>query len=431
MLKNIGKNINSFKKNLLKKRYNAERRFQWYGKIAIGLALSFLAVFMFQIFSKGYSAFQKTWIVTEVHYDKELLLIDAESPSKDDLENADYYDVAYKAMTSLDPGLPEEEDRQLIQMVSYKYEAEVKDLLLKNPDFLGKIVPIKLTASDDIDQVHKGNYPRDIPEKNRRVNDYQLQIYDMLNERGDILSEFNISFFTNPDSREAELAGIASSFMGTVFSILVCLAFSFPVAVLAAIYLEEFAPKNKFTDFIEVNINNLAAVPSIVFGLLGLGVLLAVFNLPRSTPLVGGITLSLMTLPTIIIAARASLKAVPPSIREAALAMGASNMQTTMHHTVPLSMPGTLSGTIIGLAQALGETAPLILIGMVAFVNTIPGTPVDPAASLPVQIYIWSESAERGFVEKVSACIMVLLAFLILMNLAAQIVRHKFEKKWS
>ena len=423
--------MNSFKKNLLKKRYNAERRFQWYGKIAIGLALTFLAVFMFQIFSKGYSAFQKTWIVTEVHYDKELLLIDAESPSKDDLENADYYDVAYKAMTSLDPGLPEEEDRQLIQMVSYKYEAEVKDLLLKNPDYLGKIVPIKLTASDDVDQVHKGNYPRDIPEKNRRVNDYQLQIYDMLNERGDILSEFNISFFTNPDSREAELAGIASSFMGTVFSILVCLAFSFPVAVLAAIYLEEFAPKNKFTDFIEVNINNLAAVPSIVFGLLGLGVLLAVFNLPRSTPLVGGITLSLMTLPTIIIAARASLKAVPPSIREAALAMGASNMQTTMHHTVPLSMPGTLSGTIIGLAQALGETAPLILIGMVAFVNTIPGTPVDPAASLPVQIYIWSESAERGFVEKVSACIMVLLAFLILMNLAAQIVRHKFEKKWN
>ncbi len=423
--------MNSFKKNLLKKRYNAERRFQWYGKIAIGLALSFLAVFMFQIFSKGYSAFQKTWIVTEVHYDKELLLIDAESPSKDDLENADYYDVAYKAMTSLDPGLPEEEDRQLIQMVSYKYEAEVKDLLLKNPDYLGKIVPIKLTASDDVDQVHKGNYPRDIPEENRRVNDYQLQIYDMLNERGDILSEFNISFFTSPDSREAELAGIASSFMGTVFSILVCLIFSFPVAVLAAIYLEEFAPKNKFTDFIEVNINNLAAVPSIVFGLLGLGVLLAVFNLPRSTPLVGGITLSLMTLPTIIIAARASLKAVPPSIREAALAMGASNMQTTMHHTVPLSMPGTLSGTIIGLAQALGETAPLILIGMVAFVNTIPGTPVDPAASLPVQIYIWSESAERGFVEKVSACIMVLLAFLILMNLAAQIVRHKFEKKWS
>ena len=203
------------------------------------------------------------------------------------------------------------------------------------------------------------------------------------------------------------------------------------MALLAAIYLEEFAPKNRLTDFIEVNINNLAAVPSIVFGLLGLGVLLAVFGLPRSTPLVGGITLSLMTLPTIIIAARASLKAVPPSIREAARAMGASRMQTTLHHTVPLSLPGTLSGTIIGLAQALGETAPLILIGMVAFVNTIPGSPMDPAASLPVQIYIWAESAERGFVEKVSACIMVLLIFLVLMNLVAQMVRHKFEKKWN
>ena len=419
------------KAKLLKQRYNAEKRFKLYGQIAIALALMFLTLFMYKIFSKGYTAFQKTWIQTEVHYDRDLMLIEGTNPTIQELEEADYFDVAYKAMTRLDPSLPEELDRQLIQMVSYAYEKEVKELLLKNPDYLGKIVPIRLTASDDLDQVHKGNYPRDIPEEDRRVNNYQLKIYDMLNERGDIKSTFNFSFFTNPDSREAELAGIASSFMGTVFSILVCLIFSFPIAVLAAIYLEEFAPKNKFTDFIEVNINNLAAVPSIVFGLLGLGVLLAVFQLPRSTPLVGGITLSLMTLPTIIIAARASLKAVPPSIREAALAMGASNMQTTMHHTVPLSMPGTLSGTIIGLAQALGETAPLILIGMVAFVNTIPGTPVDPAASLPVQIYIWSESAERGFVEKVSACIMVLLAFLILMNLAAQVVRHKFEKKWS
>ena len=419
------------KAKLLKQRYNAEKRFKLYGQIAIALALMFLTLFMYKIFSKGYTAFQKTWIQTEVHYDRDLMLIEGTNPTLQELEEADYFDVAYKAMTRLDPSLPEELDRQLIQMVSYAYEKEVKELLLKNPDYLGKIVPIRLTASDDLDQVHKGNYPRDIPEEDRRVNNYQLKIYDMLNERGNIKSTFNFSFFTNPDSREAELAGIASSFMGTVFSILVCLIFSFPIAVLAAIYLEEFAPKNKFTDFIEVNINNLAAVPSIVFGLLGLGVLLAVFHLPRSTPLVGGITLSLMTLPTIIIAARASLKAVPPSIREAALAMGASNMQTTMHHTVPLSMPGTLSGTIIGLAQALGETAPLILIGMVAFVNTIPGTPVDPAASLPVQIYIWSESAERGFVEKVSACIMVLLAFLISMNLAAQVVRHKFEKKWS
>ena len=295
---------------------------------------------------------------------------------------------------------------------------------LNDPSLIGKTKEVYLTASDDLDQVFKGNYPRDLPEDQRRVSDYQLKIFDQLVANGKVESKFNISFFTNADSREAELAGIASSFMGSIFSILVCLMIAFPVAVLAAIYLEEFAPKNRFTDFIEVNINNLAAVPSIVFGLLGLGVLLAIFQLPRSTPLVGGITLSLMTLPTIIIAARASLKAVPPSIREAALAMGASRMQTTMHHTVPLSMPGTLSGTIIGLAQALGETAPLILIGMVAFVNTIPGSPMDPAASLPVQIYIWAESAERGFVEKVSACIMVLLGFLITMNLFAQIIRQ-------
>ena len=316
-------------------------------------------------------------------------------------------------------------------MFAFTYEEEIKNYLLDNQDVLGKKVKVRLTASDDLDQVFKENYPRDIPENRRRVNDYQLSLFDKMNARGDVFSNFNFSFFTNADSREAELAGIASSLVGSIFSILVCLAFSFPIAVSAGIYLEEFAPKNWFTDFLEVNINNLAAVPSIVFGLLGLGVLLAVFDLPRSTPLVGGITLALMTLPTIIIASRASLKAVPPSIKEAALAMGASRMQTTFHHTVPLSMPGTLSGTIIGLAQALGETAPLILIGMVAFINTVPGTPIDPAASLPVQIYIWSESAERGFVEKVNACIMVLMAFLIAMNLTAQIIRFKLEKKWS
>ncbi len=392
------------REEFLNKRYKAEKRFQMYGKSAIILALLFLAVFLFKIFSTGYTAFQKTWIIVPINYDPEFMYLDADQkPSMEDLQDSE----------------------------SFIFEEEIKDHILSNPDDFGKIVEVKLTASDDLDQVFKGNYPRDLPEERRRVNDYQLKIFDKLNSEGRVVSNFNFSFFTNGDSREAELAGIASSFMGSLFSILVCLAVSFPVALLAAIYLEEFAPKNRLTDFIEVNINNLAAVPSIVFGLLGLGVLLAVFGLPRSTPLVGGITLSLMTLPTIIIAARASLKAVPPSIREAALAMGASKMQTTLHHTVPLSLPGTLSGTIIGLAQALGETAPLILIGMVAFVNTIPGSPMDPAASLPVQIYIWAESAERGFVEKVSACIMVLLIFLVLMNLAAQMIRHKFEKKWN
>ena len=418
------------KEQLLNKRYKDEKRFQLYGKSAISIALLFLAIFIFKIFSTGYTAFQKTWILVPINFNSEELYLD-ENPTPEDLADAEFYDLALIEVAKLDPDANEDQENEIKKMFSYIFDREIKEHLLKNPSLLGKTDEVFLTASDDLDQVFKGNYPRDLPEDQRRVSDYQLKIFDRLVEEEKVVSKFNVSFFTYADSREAELAGIASSVMGSFFSILVCLMIAFPVAVLAAIYLEEFAPKNRLTDFIEVNINNLAAVPSIVFGLLGLGILLAVFHLPRSTPLVGGITLSLMTLPTIIIAARASLKAVPPSIREAALAMGASRMQTTLHHTVPLSMPGTLSGTIIGLAQALGETAPLILIGMVAFVNTIPASPLDPAASLPVQIYIWAESAERGFVEKVSACIMVLLIFLVLMNLFAQIIRHKFEKKWS
>ena len=418
------------KEQLLNKRYKDEKRFQFYGKSAISIALLFLAIFIFKIFSTGYTAFQKTWILVPINFNSEELYLD-ENPTPEDLADAEFYDLALIEVAKLDPDANEDQENEIKKMFSYIFDREMKEHLLKNPSLLGKTDEVFLTASDDLDQVFKGNYPRDLPEDQRRVSDYQLKIFDRLVEEEKVVSKFNVSFFTYADSREAELAGIASSVMGSFFSILVCLMIAFPVAVLAAIYLEEFAPKNRLTDFIEVNINNLAAVPSIVFGLLGLGILLAVFHLPRSTPLVGGITLSLMTLPTIIIAARASLKAVPPSIREAALAMGASRMQTTLHHTVPLSMPGTLSGTIIGLAQALGETAPLILIGMVAFVNTIPASPLDPAASLPVQIYIWAESAERGFVEKVSACIMVLLIFLVLMNLFAQIIRHKFEKKWS
>ena len=418
------------KEQLLNKRYKDEKRFQLYGKSAISIALLFLAIFIFKIFSTGYTAFQKTWILVPINFNSEELYLD-ENPTPEDLADAEFYDLALIEVAKLDPNANEDQENEIKKMFSYIFDREIKEHLLKNPSLLGKTDEVFLTASDDLDQVFKGNYPRDLPEDQRRVSDYQLKIFDRLVEEEKVVSKFNVSFFTYADSREAELAGIASSVMGSFFSILVCLMIAFPVAVLAAIYLEEFAPKNRLTDFIEVNINNLAAVPSIVFGLLGLGILLAVFHLPRSTPLVGGITLSLMTLPTIIIAARASLKAVPPSIREAALAMGASRMQTTLHHTVPLSMPGTLSGTIIGLAQALGETAPLILIGMVAFVNTIPASPLDPAASLPVQIYIWAESAERGFVEKVSACIMVLLIFLVLMNLFAQIIRHKFEKKWS
>ncbi|MDB9986329.1 phosphate ABC transporter permease PstA, partial [Pelagibacterales bacterium] len=258
----------------------------------------------------------------------------------------------------------------------------------------------------------------------------QLSFYDELILENKIETEFNFLFFTRGDSREPELAGIGGALAGSFFTIIVVLILSLPFGLLAAIYLQEFAPQNKFTDFIEININNLAAVPSIVFGLLGLGILLNTFGMPRSTALVGGVALSLMTLPTIIIATRAALRAVPPSIREAALAVGATRMQAVMHHVVPVAMPGSLTGAIIGIAQALGETAPLLLIGMVAFVVDVPSTPVDPSASLPVQIYLWAESAERGFVEKTSATIMMLLGLLIILNLTAVIIRRKFETKW-
>ena len=243
-------------------------------------------------------------------------------------------------------------------------------------------------------------------------------------------NKFNLNFFTAGDSREPELAGIRGAAVGSFLTLVVTLVLSFPIGVAAAIYMEEFAPKNRWTDLIEVNINNLAAVPSIVFGLLGLAVFLNFFGLPRSAPLVGGLVLTLMTLPTVIIASRSALKSVPPSIREAALGVGASQMQMVAHHVLPLAIPGMLTGTIIGMARALGETAPLLMIGMVAFIVDIPAGLTDPSTALPVQIFLWADSPERGFVERTSAAIMVLLAFLITMNAAAVILRKKFERRW-
>ena len=329
------------------------------------------------------------------------------------------------------PNAPELKQAELIDLVSIDATIELKKFYLKNKDVLNKTAEVALTLSDDIDQVHKGNFPRDIPEDRRRFSDFQLKIYDEQNAKNKIISEFNWPFIFNADSREPEIAGVGASLSGSFFTLIVCLILSFPLGILAAIYLEEFAPKNKITEIIEVNVNNLAAVPSIVFGLLGLGIFLNYFYLPRSTPLVGGLVLALMTLPRIIIPCRAALKAVPPSIREGALALGASKVQTVMHNVVPLAMPGTLSGTIIGLSQALGETAPLLLIGMVAFINVVPSSPFDPSAVLPVQVYLWSESAERGFVEKTSATIIILIFFLAFMNSFAIYLRNKFEKKWS
>ena len=418
------------KEELLKKRYRAEKRFKFYGLTSVILAILFVLFLVNVIFSKGKGAFSRTTISVEVDFNTEKLEL-KNNPTNEEIQDTDFYDLSIESLLNVykTKGLKEEKD--LIRIFSPDYEIEIKNFIIENKGFLNKTAIIELTASDDIDQLNKGNYPRHLPEERRRISDFQLLIYDKLVEDNKIQKTFNTFLFTNGDSRDPELAGVGGSLLGSFFTIIVTLLLSFPIAILASIYLEEYAPKNRITDFIEININNLAAVPSIVFGLLGLGILLGTFDFPRSTPLVAGITLALMTLPRIIIPCRASLKAVPPSIREGALAVGASKVQSVTHHVVPLAIPGTLSGTIIGLAQALGETAPLILIGMVAFVVDLPSSPVDPSASLPVQVYLWSEQAERGFVEKTSATIMILLTFLITMNAFAVYLRQKFERRWS
>ena len=417
--------------NSLNKRLNSEKRFRIYCIGAMSFALAWVLILFLNIFSSGYSAFYRTVIQVDVPF---LNLIEDTTQfsemSSEDINNLSMYSFSKKAIYGLFPDIEEKKDKKmLIRLFSIEFEQEIREFLKSNKSNINETETIYLTASDDVDQVNKGNYPRDLDEDKRRIKDIQLLFFDDLVDRGLVSYEFNLPFLMRGDSREPELAGVGGSIVGSLFTILVVLILSFPIGIFAAIYLEEFAPKNRVTDFIEININNLAAVPSIVFGLLGLGIILNTFGLPRSTPLVGGIVLSLMTLPTIIIATRASLRAVPPSIREGALAVGATKMQAVMHHVVPVAMPGALTGTIIGLAQALGETAPLLLIGMVAFVVDVPQTPLDASASLPVQVYLWSESAERGYVEKTSATIMMLLGFLILMNLAAVLIRRKFETK--
>ena len=296
---------------------------------------------------------------------------------------------------------------------------------------IGHSLVLRVPASDPIDQLNKGEISRDTPEDQRRVSDQEIGWFDVLEAEGRITTPFNWGLFFNADSRFPERAGLAGAITGSFYTLLVCFLLSFPVGIAAAVYLEEFAPKNRFTDLIEVNINNLAAVPSVVFGLLGLAVFLGFFGMPRSAPLVGGMVLSLMTLPTIIIATRAALKAVPPSIREAALGIGASKHQVMLHHVLPLALPGILTGTIIGMAQALGETAPLLLIGMNAFIPSVENMGLlEPATALPTQIFSWADSPERGFVSRTSAAILVLLGFLVIMNLVAITLRQMFQRKW-
>ena len=305
---------------------------------------------------------------------------------------------------------------------------DLKDRLLASPTLLGKTESVWVLADDDIDTYYKSWLDGNAYEA--RLTDQQIQWIGELHEKGLIELKFNSNLFNRGDSREPEQAGIRGAVMGSFLTLVMTLMLSFPIGVCAAIYLEEFAPKNRWTDFIGVNINNLAAVPSIIFGLLGLAIFINFFHVPRSVPIVGGLVLTLMTLPTIIITSRAAIKSVPPSIREAALGMGASRYQMVLHHVLPLALPGMLTGAIIGMAQALGETAPLLMIGMVAFIVDIPNGFSDPATVLPVQIFLWADSPERAFVEKTSAAIMVLLSFLIAMNTTAVWLRRRLERRW-
>jgi phosphate transport system permease protein len=384
----------------------------------------FLMFLFISIAANGYTAFQQTFVRLDIHLDPGML--DAGS-----LADANYQGLVKQSLADMFPEVTtRKEKRQLYGMISNGAAYQLQDFVRKNQNRIGSVIQHWVPADDDVDMVVKGHIRRDLPEAERRVKDNQMAWIDQFQTQGRLEKRFNTTFFTAGDSREPELAGIRGALSGSFYTLIVTLVLSFPIGVAAAVYLEEFAPRNRWTDIIEVNINNLAAVPSIVYGLLGLAVFLNFFGLPRSVPLVGGLVLTLMTLPTIIIASRAALKSVPPSIREAALGVGASRTQMVMHHVLPLALPGMLTGTIIGMAQALGETAPLLMIGMVAFIVDIPGGFTDPATVLPVQIFLWADSPERAFLEKTSAAIMVLLAFLVTMNAVAVFLRKKFERRW-
>lgn len=414
----------------IKQRYAREKRFRLYGLVAILASLSFLAMLIFTITKNGLPAFKQTFIQLEVTLDSKTLGL-GENPTESDLRKANYNGTIKKALLTDFPDVKKRKDKKaLYRLISKGGQYDLQKQVMQSPLLIGETRTVWLPAGDDASGYMKGLVDSTLPEAKRRLKDNQIGWIESLKADDRIAQRFNWTFFERGDSREPEVAGIRGALVGSVLTLMVTLALSFPIAVASAIYLEEFAPKNKWTDMIEVNINNLAAVPSIVFGLLGLAVFINFFHLPRSAPMVGGLVLSLMTLPTIIISSRAALKSVPPSIRDAALGLGASNLQVVFHHVLPLALPGILTGTIIGMAQALGETAPLLMIGMVAFIVDVPGGITDPATVLPVQIFQWADLPEKGFVEKTSAAIMVLLAFLVAMNTFAVILRRKFERKW-
>ncbi|NQV44007.1 MAG: phosphate ABC transporter permease PstA [Rhodospirillales bacterium] len=416
--------------NSLVKRNRAERRFRAFGVLSIGIAMTLLAILFWTIISSALPAFTETTINLEISLPADQ--IDPDSTGNAEIiGTANFPKYVKQTLYELFPEVKSRKDKkQLAGLVSPGAAFMLREVAMSDPSLVGGHVTLRAIMSDDVDQFTKGQITEDTPESDRRISDKQIKWLKALTDKGMVTHGFNWTFFTSGDSREPELAGIWGAIVGSVFVMIITLCLSFPIGVASAVYLEEFAPKNRLSDIIEVNINNLAAVPSIVFGLLGLALFLNFFGLPRSAPLVGGMVLALMTLPTIIIASRASLKSVPPSIREAALGLGASKAQAVAHHVVPLALPGMLTGAIIGMARALGETAPLLMIGMVAFIVDFPSTFTDPSTVLPVQIYLWADAPERAFIERSSATTLVLLCFLIVMNGLAVILRKRFERRW-
>ncbi len=417
----------------LKGRYAAERRFRAYGVVAISVGILFLAIMLFSIISKGYTAFWQTSVSLPISFDEKV--IDPGNKRASDpsvLMKANYPALAVNALAAK-LGIDRADKPKMAALKGFLSDGirvQLRAMVQADPSLVGATRDVWVLAAANVDSVFKGQVDTTVEEANRKVSDQQVAWIDQLRGDGTMAEKFNTGLFSYGASSRPETSGMGVAIIGSFYMMVIVLLLALPIGVAASIYLQEFAPKNRLTDVIEVNINNLAAVPSIVFGLLGLAVFINFFGLPRSAAFVGGLVLTLMTLPTIIIATRAALAAVPPSIRSAALGLGASKMQMVFHHVLPLATPGILTGTIIGLARALGETAPLLLIGMVAFVADYPTTPLDPATALPVQIYMWANEAERAFVERVSGAIIILLVFLMAMNITAIVLRRRFERRW-
>lgn len=410
----------------LRARYAREARFKWYGRAAIGLALAFLVVLLGSIIAQGHTAFYAHSVTLPVYMDPER--IDRSYPQGANFEQI----AAEQQLRRL--GVQDDEQGTRASAMKALLSSELKfqaaKMVARQPSLMGQTVPITTPLSDDAEMYLKGQITRAVPEDQRRVSNEQMAWLDRMKASGAVRAHFNGALFTKGDSTQPELAGLLGAVVGSALMLTVTALIAIPVGVGAAVWLEEYSPRNRITAIIEVNINNLAAVPSIVYGLLGLALFINFLHLPRASPLVGGLVLALMALPTIIIATRSSLKAVPPSIREAALAMGASRTQTVFGHVLPLAMPGVMTGAIISMAHALGETAPLLLIGMISFVPGVPHAIDEPVGALPSLIYIWENASERAFHERTAAAILVLLAFMIVMNAVAVLLRRRFERRW-